>query len=363
MFNIYVDTLMRFILPISALTVVSGTTGSASAPTVSKKMYNEACNALLPGSYCKMNVITGQGVCHQILFSGEGSGLHTHTATNTGNERATVSCVDALERVSALSVQAEVEIDQALNEMSDEELIAIVALEDEALHAASTSGVVVVDEASEDETTISTVTEKDSETVSEMQLTEAEQAEAALAKKAEARAKLVARAKTVVKVTAGLLVAYGIYNYVPEVRDFVNDYAEQAKDATTTGLKYATDKASAGAEFVSSQVKSGATAVSDAVMPMVDGASKYIFDGVKLVSKSTNEVIATMDAAGQLVLTKSGEIIGSVNGAGHFVASEIYTRVASADVTMHQVGKQVIPTFNALMKPIIEYFRVNQPAQ
>lgn len=328
---------MRFILPISALTVVSGTTGSASAPTVSKKMYNEACNALLPGSYCKINVITGQGVCHHILMSGEGSGLHTHTATNPGNERATLSCVDALERVSALSVQAEVEIDQALNEMSDDELIAIVALEDEALHAASTSGVVVIDEASEDdETTVSTVTDKASE---KMELTEAEQAQAALAKKAEARAKLVARAKSVVKVTAGLLVAYGIYHYVPEVQEIVNDYATQAKDAAVVGARYASKQATDAAQYAYTEAAKGATVLSHAAAPIVNPASKFMFDGVKWVSTATKQVVAPVMAGGQ------------------FVAKQIYTGAVSADATLKELGAQFVPQMSEYAESIGAFMR------
>ena len=94
---------MRFIVPISALTAVSGTTSSQD---VSKAEYDAACDTIskqIAGkavSYCKVNPISSTAVCHQLLHvdGQEGlAGFHYHTSADAGTEEKPVSCQYAVQ--------------------------------------------------------------------------------------------------------------------------------------------------------------------------------------------------------------------------------------------------------------------------
>jgi hypothetical protein len=185
---------------------------------VSKKAYNEACNAVLPGSYCKLNVITGKGVCQQLLHGHESADFHVHTSVNPGREDTPVTCEHAVEFVAlqaTLLADAELELNTALESMTDAEIVDLIAVvEDEALRIGSTD----VSEESDDST---------ESTTEEVAVVEDKEVTAA-----ERRALLISRAKTALIVGAGLAVtgaaAYGAYTYVPSVQAFVDENADLA---------------------------------------------------------------------------------------------------------------------------------------
>ena len=112
---------MRFIVPISVLTAVSGTATDREFTTadVQIRAYHAACQQICDGvpacaasgkgSHCEMNVVRDTALCQGLYHDHNGVGFesfHYHTSTSPGSQKDPATCVYALEFARHLAAES-----------------------------------------------------------------------------------------------------------------------------------------------------------------------------------------------------------------------------------------------------------------